>query len=97
MLCGALFVRGFGVGSITIPSAAAAYASIPRESLSSATTAINICQRLGGPVGTTVLALFLQHQLLMDAPLAAYTATLWLLTALAGCGLIAASHLLGWR
>jgi len=100
LLCGALFVRGFGVGSITIPSAAAAYASVPRESLSSATTAINICQRFGGPVGTTALALFLQHALAAEgggggvaAP--AYAATFWLLAALAAAGVLAASRLPG--
>ena len=37
---------------------AAADTTIPRESLSSATTAINIRQRLGGPAGATTLALF---------------------------------------
>jgi len=96
VLCLALFVRGFGVGSITIPSAAAAYASIPRESLPSATTAINICQRMGGPVGTTALALFLQH-VLGDATAtpAAFTATFWFLTAFAAAGVLAASRLPG--
>jgi len=97
VLCLALFVRGFGVGSITIPSAAAAYASVPRDALGSATTAINICQRFGGPVGTTALALFLQHQLLTGLPATAFTATFWLLTGLAGCGLAAASRLPGRR
>ena len=96
LLCGALFVRGFGVGSITIPSAAAAYASVPRESLSSATTAINICQRFGGPVGTTALALFLQHALAGGAA-PAYAATFWLLAALAAAGIVAASRLPGRR
>lgn len=94
----ALFVRGFGVGSITIPSAAAAYASVPRESLTSATTAINICQRFGGPAGTTALAIFLQHQLAGAAlPESAYTATYWLLAALAAAGIVAASRLPGPR
>jgi len=97
VLCLALFVRGFGVGSITIPSAAAAYASVPRDALGSATTAINICQRFGGPVGTTALALFLQHQLQTGLPATAFTATFWLLTGLAGCGLAAASRLPGRR
>lgn len=48
VLAAALLVRGFGVGSITLPSAAAAYSSVTRESLGHATTAINICQRFGG-------------------------------------------------
>ena len=67
MLAVALFVRGFGGGSITIPSAAAAYASVPRESLGHATTAINICQRFGGPTGSAGLAIFLQFALLHAA------------------------------
>ncbi len=96
-LCAALFVRGFGVGSITIPSAAAAYASIPRESLSTATTAINICQRFGGPVGTTVLALFLQHSLARGPMEAAYGVTFWLLAAIAAACILAATQLPGRR
>ena len=94
----ALLVRGFGVGSITIPSAAAAYASVPRESLTSATTAINICQRVGGPAGTTGLAIFLQYQLASAPSLAgAYTVTFWLLAGMAGAGAFAASQLPGRR
>lgn len=97
-LAAALLVRGFGVGSITLPSAAAAYASVPRESLGHATTAINICQRFGGPVGTTGLAVFLQHQL-ANTPVSAtaYTWTFWLLAGLAAAGVLSASQLPGVR
>jgi MFS family permease len=52
-----LFVRGLGQGATGIPSIAAAYASVPREKLSLATTAVNIVQRLGGPTITTVIAI----------------------------------------
>lgn len=52
-----LFIRGFGQGATGIPSIAAAYASVPQDKLSSATTAVNIVQRLGGPVMTTVMAI----------------------------------------
>jgi EmrB/QacA subfamily drug resistance transporter len=97
LLCVALFVRGFGVGSITIPSAAAAYASIPRESLSTATTAINICQRFGGPVGTTVLALFLQNALTKTPLAEAYDATFWVLAYMAAACILAATQLPGPR
>jgi EmrB/QacA subfamily drug resistance transporter len=98
LLATALFVRGFGQGSITLPSAAAAYASVPRDSLTSATTAINICQRIGGPVGTTGLAIFLQSMLTRTAtPESAYMASMWLLAALAGLGMLAASRLPGPR
>ena len=98
VLAVALLVRGFGVGSITLPSAAAAYASVPRESLGHATTAINICQRFGGPVGTTGLAIFLQYELANTAiPATAYTWTFFLLAGLAALGILAASQLPGAR
>jgi len=52
-----LFVRGMAQGATGIPSLAAAYAAVPREKLSLATTAVNIVQRLGGPTITTVIAI----------------------------------------
>jgi EmrB/QacA subfamily drug resistance transporter len=52
-----LLARGIGQGAAGIPTIAAAYASVSREKLGLATTAINIAQRLGGPIATTVLAL----------------------------------------
>jgi MFS family permease len=52
-----LLFRGVGQGAAGIPTIAAAYASVPKEQLGLATTAINIVQRLGGPVATTILAL----------------------------------------
>jgi len=95
-LCVALLIRGFGGGSITIPSAAAAYASVPRESLGHATTAINICQRFGGPAGTTGLAICLQFALLrFDAPARAYEVAFWVLAGIAAAALLSASRLPG--
>ena len=96
LLCVALLVRGFGVGSITIPSAAAAYASVPRESLGQAATAINICQRIGGPTGTTALAIALHYALgRVDVPAHAYAAAFWGLAAIAAAAILAASRLPG--
>ena len=96
VLCVALLVRGFGVGSITIPSAAAAYASVPRESLGQAATAINICQRIGGPTGTTALAIALHFALgRVDVPAQAYTAAFWGLAGVAAVAILAASQLPG--
>ena len=92
LLAVALFVRGFGGGSITIPSAAAPYSSVPRESLGHATTAINICQRFGGPTGSAGLAIFLQFALLRaGTPVQAYHWAFWGLSALAIAGLLAGS------
>lgn len=45
-----LFFRGVGMGSISIPSMSAAYASILRRELPMATIAINTVQRLGVPM-----------------------------------------------
>jgi EmrB/QacA subfamily drug resistance transporter len=96
LLCVALLIRGFGGGSITIPSAAAAYASVPRESLGHATTAINICQRFGGPAGTTGLAICLQFGQVRTATSAqAYEMTFWALVGIAAAAFLAASRLPG--
>jgi EmrB/QacA subfamily drug resistance transporter len=52
-----LLLRSAGQGAIGIPTVSAAYASVPKEKLSLATTAVNIVQRLGGPMATIVVAL----------------------------------------
>jgi EmrB/QacA subfamily drug resistance transporter len=52
-----LLLRSAGQGAIGIPTVSAAYASVPKEKLSSATTALNIVQRLGGPMATIVVAI----------------------------------------
>lgn len=51
-----LFLAGAGQGTISIPSISAAYSSIPKAKLAVANTALNIAQRVGGPVATTLLA-----------------------------------------
>jgi EmrB/QacA subfamily drug resistance transporter len=55
MIC--LFARGAGQGGIGLPSSSAAYASIPKKDLGIAATALNIVQRIGGPIATTVMAM----------------------------------------
>jgi len=52
-----LMARGVGQGATGIPTISAAYASVPQDKLGLATTAMNIVQRLGGPLATTGLAL----------------------------------------
>jgi MFS family permease len=52
-----LFARGAGQGAIGIPSLAAAYSSLRKGMLAVGTTAINIVQRLGGPMATTAMAI----------------------------------------
>jgi len=61
LLLVSLFTRGVGQGAIGVPSVSAAYSSVPREQLAIATTASNMVQRLGGPVGTTIMAVVLSY------------------------------------
>jgi EmrB/QacA subfamily drug resistance transporter len=96
LLAAGMFLRGFGGGSITIPSAASAYASVPRDSLGHATTAINICQRFGGPTGSAGLAIFLQFELARASSVpAAYQWAFIALAVIAAACLLAASRLPG--
>lgn len=62
ILAGALFLRGAGMGAIGIPSMSAGYAAVNRQDLPVATTALNIVQRLGGPIWTTLCAMILGAQ-----------------------------------
>jgi EmrB/QacA subfamily drug resistance transporter len=76
-VCVALFMRGAGQGGVGIPSIASAYAAIPRPMIPVATTALNIVQRLGGPIATTILAVFLHARIGNISH--AFVATFWLL------------------
>ncbi len=63
LLAGSLFVRGIGLGSTMMPAMAAAYASLQAREIPRATTSINIIQRVGGSVGTALLAVVLQREI----------------------------------
>ncbi|NIE62798.1 DHA2 family efflux MFS transporter permease subunit [Burkholderia sp. Ax-1719] len=54
-----LFLAGVGQGTISVPSIAAAYASLPKARLPVANTALNIAQRIGGPFATTLVSMAL--------------------------------------
>jgi hypothetical protein len=59
LLAVALFARGASQAAVGVPSISVVYISVPREQLGLATTASNIVQRLGGPIGTTIVAIVL--------------------------------------
>jgi EmrB/QacA subfamily drug resistance transporter len=63
VLAASLFIRGVGVSAIGVPSITSGYASVARQDLPMATTAMNIVQRLGGPTLTTLCATFLGWRL----------------------------------
>jgi EmrB/QacA subfamily drug resistance transporter len=58
-----LVVRGLGMGASIMPATAAAYATLKREDIPDATPQMNMLQRLGGSVGTAILAVVLHGQL----------------------------------
>jgi EmrB/QacA subfamily drug resistance transporter len=57
----ALFARGIGFGWSMMPAMAAAYAALTRDDVEHATPQLNVLQRVGGSVGTAVLATVLQR------------------------------------
>ena len=59
----AMIVRGMGVGFAFIPAMTAAYASLKRSELPDATPQLNVIQRVGGSIGTALLAVILQRAL----------------------------------
>jgi EmrB/QacA subfamily drug resistance transporter len=59
----AMFVRGIGIGFGFLPAMTAAFASLERSELASATPQLNVLQRVGGSIGTAVLAVVLQRSL----------------------------------
>ena len=58
-----LFARGVGLGFTMMPAMAAAYATLERRQVPRATPMLNVMQRVGGSLGTAVLAVVLQQQL----------------------------------
>ena len=54
-------VRGVGIGFSFMPAMTAAFASLRPEQLSDATPQMNVLQRIGGAIGTAVLAVVLQR------------------------------------
>jgi EmrB/QacA subfamily drug resistance transporter len=86
----AMFIRGMGIGFAFMPAMAAAFASLTRAELPDATPQLNVLQRVGGSIGTAVLAVVLQRALVGThtpaAAAAAYGTAFWVsagLTALA--------------
>src|SRR5947209_18135438 len=57
----AMLLRGMGIGFAFMPAMAAAFASLERSELSHATPQLNVLQRVGGSIGTAVLAVVLQR------------------------------------
>jgi MFS family permease len=58
-----MLLRGAGIGFAFMPAMTAAFAALDRSELSDATPQLNVLQRVGGSIGTAMLAVVLQRQL----------------------------------
>jgi len=56
-----LALRGFGIGLSFMPTMTAAFGAVRTDQLSDATPQMNVLQRLGGAIGTALLAVVLQR------------------------------------
>jgi EmrB/QacA subfamily drug resistance transporter len=56
-----LLVRGSSIGLSFMPAMTVAYASLRRDQISDATPQMNVLQRVGGAIGTAILAVVLQR------------------------------------
>jgi EmrB/QacA subfamily drug resistance transporter len=63
LLAPILVVRGIGIACAMMPSMAAAFATLSHAQVPRATSALNVIQRVGGSMGTALLAVILQHQI----------------------------------
>ncbi|MGD0881992.1 MAG: DHA2 family efflux MFS transporter permease subunit [Acidimicrobiales bacterium] len=68
VLAVSLFVRGIGFGFVMMPAISAAYQTLSAHQVPRASTAINIVQRVGGSIGTALVAVVLDHQITMRVP-----------------------------
>jgi EmrB/QacA subfamily drug resistance transporter len=59
----AMVVRGVGVGLAIMPAMTAAFSVLTREQISDATPQLTVLQRVGGSLGTAIIAVILQHNL----------------------------------
>jgi MFS family permease len=79
-----MFLRGIGIGFAFMPAMAAAFAALKPSELSDATPQMNVLQRLGGSIGTAVLAVVLEralvaahHPLTSTGAAGAYSTAFW--------------------
>ncbi len=88
----AMFVRGIGIGFGFLPAMAAAFASLDRSELASATPQLNVIQRVGGSIGTALLAVVLQRALVgvhtVSGAASAYGTAFWVSAGLTAVAII---------
>jgi MFS family permease len=92
LLFGAMFIRGIGMGFAFMPAMTAAFAVLERSELSHATPQLNVIQRVGGSIGTAVLAVVLQrateHSHTIASEAAGYGTAFWVAAGLTAAAII---------
>jgi EmrB/QacA subfamily drug resistance transporter len=76
-----LLIRGAGLGAATTPGMTTLYGSLERSRIPRAASAFNVVNRIGGSLGTALLAAILHHELIGSAaaPAAFGTTFTWAL------------------
>lgn len=91
-LCVAMFIRGLGIGFAFMPAMAAAFAALDRAELADATPQMNVLQRVGGSIGTAVLAVVLQRVLTgvhtLSGAASGYGVTFWVAAGMTAAAII---------
>lgn len=77
VLGAALFVRGVGLGAVTIPVMAAVYQGLTGDDVAHASVLTRVSQQVGGSFGTAVLAVVLEHGLTTGTPAEAFDRAFW--------------------
>jgi EmrB/QacA subfamily drug resistance transporter len=80
-LCLVMVLRGVGMGASFMPAMTAAFAALDRSEVSHATPQLNVLNRVGGSIGTTILAVVLadaeRHARTRAAAAHAYGTAFW--------------------
>jgi EmrB/QacA subfamily drug resistance transporter len=88
----AMLIRGAGIGFAFMPAMAAAFASLEHSELADATPQLNVLQRVGGSIGTALLAVVLQRALSGEHTLSgmasAYGTAFWASAALTALAIV---------
>jgi EmrB/QacA subfamily drug resistance transporter len=63
LLCGSLFVNGFGMGLAMMPIMSAVMAHVPPAAIARASTSLNIIQQAGASMGTALMSIVLSLEL----------------------------------
>jgi EmrB/QacA subfamily drug resistance transporter len=87
-----MVVRGAGMGASFMPAMTAAFAALERSEVSHATPQLNVLNRIGGSIGTTILAVVLangeRHAHTVGAAAHAYGVAFWWSVGLAALAIV---------